>query len=424
MRCSVLVASWRENDSCPEARAGTFVAGHRLRVIGSAAALLTTLSLAGWSGPSAAQARHSVTAPSVRASLRAALNQYLSTRGTAEHISGVALRVTFRGRRPGINLPVGTTRYGGGSPLSSDMLWQIGSNTKAFTAVMLLQLEAEHKLSIHDTLGKWLPRYRAWRHITVEQLLNMTSGIPDYEDVPAFLRDYARAPNTVFSLSRLVSYARGLPLLKGWNYSNTNYVLAQMIIEKATHDTYQHQLRRRIAVPLSLPNLFFNPTGLPAAVIAREPAGYYFDSAIPQLAPLLGKDVRTLNLSWAPANGGIVTSLQDMTKWDRVLYQGRVLPRRQQRELESLISEKTGRAIKRTTPADPSGFGLGVHQSTSSVGRAWDYEGENLGDRVLHVYVPRSGTLIALAANSTPSTDQLGGLALSVIQILRKAGLS
>jgi D-alanyl-D-alanine carboxypeptidase len=400
-----------------------FITGNRIRVICGAAALVTTLSLAGWGGPNAAQARHGATAPSVRASLKAALKQYLSTRGTAEHISGVALRVTFRGRRPSINVPAGTTRYGGGSPMSSNMLWQIGSNTKAFTAVLLLQLEAEHKLSIHDTLGKWLPRYRAWRHITIEQLLNMTSGIQDYEDVPAFLRDYARAPNTVFSLSRLVSYARGLPLLKGWNYSNTNYILAQMILKKATHDTYAHQLRRRIAVPLGLHNLFFNPTGLPAAVIAREPAGYYFDSTIPQLAPLLGKDVRRLNLSWAPANGGIVASLQDLTKWDRALYKGRELPRRQQRELESLISQKTGRAIKRTTLADPSGFGLGVAQSTSSVGRIWAYEGENLGYRMLLVYLPRSGTIIALGVNSAPSSDKLGGLGVSVIQILRKAGL-
>jgi D-alanyl-D-alanine carboxypeptidase len=400
-----------------------FITGNRIRVICGAAALLTTLSLAGWDGPSAAQARHGATAPSVRASLRAALKQYLSTRRTAEHISGVALRVTFRGRRPSINVPVGTTRYGGGSPMSSNMLWQIGSNTKAFTAVLLLQLEAEHKLSIHDTLGKWLPRYRAWRHITIEQLLNMTSGIQDYEDIPTFWGDYADAPNTVFSLSRLVSYARGLPLLKGWNYSNTNYILAQMILEKATHDTYAHQLRRRIAVPLGLHNLFFNPTGLPAAVMAREPAGYFFDSTIPQLAPLLGKDVRRLNLSWAPANGGIVASLQDLTKWDRALYQGRELPRRQQRELESLISETTGRAIKRTTVADPRGFGLGVAQSTTSVGTIWAYEGENLGYRMLLVYLPRSGTIIALGANSTPSSDKLGGPGLSVIQILRKAGL-
>jgi D-alanyl-D-alanine carboxypeptidase len=109
---------------------------------------------------------------------------------------------------------------------------------------MLLQLEAEHKLSIHDTVGKWLPRYRAWHHVTIKQLLNMTSGIPDYEHVP-FFRAYAADPRTEFSSRRLVSYAmHGTPPTHRWSYSNTNYILAGMILQKATHDTYADQLRR------------------------------------------------------------------------------------------------------------------------------------------------------------------------------------
>ena len=137
----------------------------------------------------------------------AELNNYLNTRRVPEHISAVSLRVTYPGTKPPIALAVGTTRYGGGPGLSTGALWQIGSNTKAFTSVMLLQLEAEHKLSISDTLGKWLPQYRAWRRIQIKQLLNMTSGIQDFDNQPAFLHAYAAAPNTVFSTSRLVSLA-------------------------------------------------------------------------------------------------------------------------------------------------------------------------------------------------------------------------
>jgi D-alanyl-D-alanine carboxypeptidase len=170
----------------------------------------------------------------LRASLRSDLDHYLTARRKAEHISAVALRVTFRGSQPAINVTAGTTRYDGGVPVSSSALWQIGSNTKAFTAVMLLQLEAEGKLSINDPLGKWLPQYPAWRGITIKRLLDMTSGIPDYTDQPAFLRARADAPDRHFSAARLVSYVAGAVTGDLWNYSNTNYLLAQMIIERVT----------------------------------------------------------------------------------------------------------------------------------------------------------------------------------------------
>ena len=401
---------------------------HRSRGRWCAAALVTTLSLALWGGQSAVEARQRTQGPALRASLRTELNDYLTTRSVAEHISAVSLAVTFRGQRPSIDLAVGTTRYGGGSRLSTNSLWQIGSNTKAFTSVMLLQLEAEHQLSIYDRLGKWLPRYPAWRHITIKQLLNMTSGIQDYSDQSAFLRTYAAAPSTEFSLSRLVSYVAGLPLLKGFNYSNTNYVLAQMIIERATHDTYADQLRRRIIRPLHLQNLFYSPTGFPAAVSARMPAGYFLIPELPLLAPLLGQDLSRENLSYGPGSGGIVSSLQDMTKWDRALYDGRELPRKQQGELESLVSRKTGKPIRMTTLADPAGFGLGLGQQWSStLGTAWFYEGETYAFRVLHIYSPRSGTIIAVGLNSAttpPANDKIAALGASVYQILHNAGVS
>jgi D-alanyl-D-alanine carboxypeptidase len=347
--------------------------------------------------------------------LRAELNNYLNTRRVPEHISAVSLRVTYPGTKPTIALAVGRTRYGGGPALSTGALWQIGSNTKAFTSVMLLQLEAEHKLSISDTLGKWLPQYRAWRRIQIKQLLNMTSGIQELEDQPAFLHAYAAAPNTVFSTSRLVSYVVGLPLQKGYNYSNTNYILAQMIIERVTHDTYADQLRKRIVTPLGLHNLFFSATRYPAAITARMPAGYFFYSSVPELAPLMGKDQRRASVSSTQGAGAIVASLADVTKWERALYTGRELPRKQQRELESLVSTRTGKPIRKTSAADPRGYGLGVAQgTTSSTGTFWFYEGETFGYRVVHLYSPRSGFVIAVAVNSSSAKDELSPLGLSL----------
>ena len=373
-----------------------------------------------------AQARQSTHTPAVRASLRIELNRYLETRRVPEHISAVSLAVAFRGRRPSINFAVGSTRYGGGRPISLNNLWQIGSNTKAFTAVMVLQLEAERKLSINDRLGKWLPQYPAWRRITIKQLLNMTSGIQDVFAQPAFLRAYAAAPNQVFSGKRLVSYVVRLPRKTGWLYSNANYVLAQMIIERVTHDSYADQFRRRIIRPLGLHNLFSGATRYPRSVIARLPAGYFYipPEAMPELSSQFAKDQSRYPVA-APASGGIVSSPEDLAKWDRALFAGRELPRKQQRELKSLVSEKTGKPIKKTTRADPAGFGLGVAQSTDpALGTVWAYLGSTLGFRFLLIYLPRSGSSIAIGVNSLPDQDQLPLLASSVYRILHRAGLS
>ena len=183
----------------------------------------------------------------------------------------------------------------------------------------------------------------------------MTSRSPDYAVQPAFVTAVAAAPGAYFPAARLVSYVTGLPLgPKGYSYSNTNYILAQMIIERVTHDSYADQLTRRIIIPLGLDSMCYAPYTCPGADAARCRPG---TSTCPGHRPCWANPL-PLALTWAQGAGAIVTSLQDMTTWDRNLYQGRELPPRQQRQLESLVSETTGQPIADTTPADPAGYGL------------------------------------------------------------------
>ena len=388
-------------------------------------ALLGATGLLSASAASAASASPSPARESgstLRTALRHDLSRYLTARRKAEHISAVSLRVTFPGSRPAISLAAGTARYDGGPPVSARALWPIGSNTKAFTSVILLQLEAEGRLSISDPIGKWLPQYPAWRHITIRQLLDMTSRIPDYLYQPAFQAAFAAAPRTRFTATRLVSYVAGLPLgPKGWHYTNTDYILAQMIIERVTRDSYPHQLTWRIINPLRLRSTCLAPYTCPAADAGRMPAGYFFIAGGPP--SLLGKAMPPLALTYAQGAGGIVSSLRDLTSWDRDLYQGQVLPPRQQRQLETLVSQATGKPIRRTTLADPGGYGLGVYQLTiRQTGTVWYYEGQAFGARVLYFYFPHSGIIVALAANSSTDNDDLLATAVSVYQTLQKAG--
>jgi D-alanyl-D-alanine carboxypeptidase len=344
--------------------------------------------------------------------LHDALQGYLDQHRAQDRMSTVALRVTHPDQRPATAVTVST-----GRPVPDDALWQIGSNTKAFTSVLLLQLEAEGRLAVHDKLGKWLPRYPAWRDVTIARLLSMTSGIPDYAQQDAFGEVILGDPATVFTPERLVSFVAGLPPgAAGYSYSNTNYLLAQMTIERVTHDSYDSQLRRRILGPLRMRDTCL-PPACPPDTARRMPAGYSGVSALPTW---LGKPVPALALSWAQGAGGLVGSLADLTTWTKALYGGHLLPPVQQRELLSLVSATTGEPIPTATPQDPVGFGLGVAQRIDSGTNrpVWAYRGETFGFQVLHTYVPETGLVITLAVNSTADQDTLTGLADTVHRTL------
>src|SRR4051794_270651 len=361
----------------------------------------------------------------VSAQLRADLDAYLQERGAAEHISAASLSVNLPGSRSTIDVTAGTTTFGGSVPVRPDSVWEIGSNTKAFTSVLMLQLEAEHRLSIDDPLGRWLPQYPQWRDVTIRRLLNMTSGIATYDDTPAWYADYAANPHTYFSKERLVGYVLDAPATSGYSYSNTNYILAEMIIEKVTGDSYQDQLYRRIIEPLCLRDLYYRPDVYPASVTDREPAGYYFNHVFP-LTQLIGQDSSRDTLSWARAAGAIMSTMSDLARWERALYSGRLLPAQQQGELESLISTTTAQPISSTSATDPRGFGLGVAQVTDEeLGTFWFYEGEGLAFRVVHAYFPDSGLVLAIGLNSATESanDQIATLTKTVYATLRAAGL-
>ena len=142
--------------------------------------------------------------------------------------------------------------------LQTDDKFRIGSITKTYTAVVVLQLVGEGKLALSDTVEHWLPgMVPGGDAITVGQLLNHTSGIADYEVHPKYLEPYMSGDlGHVTPPEQLVAYANELgavPIPAGTaSYSNTNYALAGMIVEAATGSTLASQLQQRIFDPLDL----------------------------------------------------------------------------------------------------------------------------------------------------------------------------
>jgi D-alanyl-D-alanine carboxypeptidase len=388
-------------------------------VLAVLAALVATVGLV---APAAVAAPVAPTA-TLAADLQADLQHYLQDRGAAEHVSAAGVSVLPVDALESVDVSAGTTQTGGSVPVSPGTLWQIGSNTKAFTSALLLQLEAEGRLSIDDPLGRWLPQYPQWAGVSLRRLLDMTSGIPDYGQQPAFIADGVADPLRQFTAAELVGYVVGLPATSGFSYSNTNYVLAEMVVERVTGTGYAAQLSARLLGPLGLRDTHYRSHLYPPQVADRMPAGYYARTTVPELSALVGQDVSRYSLSWARGAGGMLSTTADMTQWARALYGGWLLPPQQMAELTSLVSAVTGEPVEATSPDDPRGFGLGVAQVTDRLGTYWSYEGQTLGFRFLLAYFPESGLIVAMGLNSSPDEDRIGDLATTVYDTLVAHGV-
>jgi len=338
------------------------------------------------------------------------LQKYLAERGRIERITAASVAINR-----GPDAPVIAAAAGEATPTS---LFQIGSNTKSFTATLVMQLEGEGKLNIDEPIGKWLPQYAAWKQLTLHRLLDMTGGTQTYDNTQTFQRAYAAAPYHYYTAQDLIgySYRNGKPeVLKGWNYSNTGYLLTQLVLERVTGQSYGDLLRTRIFKPLGLRDTYYDPHKLPSAAQSRLVKGYFFsnDPDNAGLQPLYNTDVKPYSLSWTQAAGGIVSTPSDVARWARALYAGTLLPPKEHAKMQQLVSLKTGKAVTQTTPADPRAFGLGIAEALlPKIGRAWFYEGETLGYRVVQIKLPKSGTIISLGLNSQPNAkdDKIGQL--------------
>jgi D-alanyl-D-alanine carboxypeptidase len=350
--------------------------------------------------------------PDLRAALQADLDGYLARRGALEHLSALSLAVSLAPDRPPLLVTAGTAAYGKSPRVTGTSLFQIGSNTKAFTAVAVLQLEAQGRVSIDAPLGTYLPQYPAYARLTLRRLLNMSSGLESYDNLPGWERAYAADPKARVPADTLIrsvypqqKYAPG----SRYAYSNTGYLLAQEVVSaRSASHSFAAEIDRIIA-SAGLKHTYYTSHLYAPAVAAQMTAGYYENDEA-GLQSLLGTDVSRDSLSWAQGAGAIISTPGDLVSWVRALYTGdRLLPAKQHRELLQLISTKTARPLAAPTASDPAGFGLGVAQRyDAKLGTFWFYQGETLGFRAAHLYFPRTGLVVGLFANSRPVEAKSG----------------
>ncbi len=177
--------------------------------------------------------------------IQAALEAWVKERALPDKVIGIAAYVSFGNPGPAIEAFAGKIGRDPHDPsVRQNTLFQMGSTSKSFCTAVILKLEADGKLFLDDTLGQWLPQNSAWKDVSIRRLLNMTSGIPNYSETETISRAWVNDPTREFTAEELIkavypSGANDLPASTGYHYSNTNYVLASMIAEKAGQRAYR-----------------------------------------------------------------------------------------------------------------------------------------------------------------------------------------
>lgn len=242
----------------------------------------------------------------------------------------------------------GTADLGTGAPIQASDSMRLASVSKAFSGAVALSLAANGTLSLGDTVGKWLPSLpRAWSKVTLRELLNHTSGIPDFSQTEAFrealLKSLLKAPPPRVLLSYAGTRLNFTPGSK-YEYSNSDNIVVGLMVEASAGKSYESELHERVFVPLGLEH-----TSLPRGAGVPAPVMHGYDVAPPQTP----EDVTHLFAAgWTWASGGIVSTPFDANTFIRAYVRGATtsLPvRRAQFEFRPGSSEPPGPG--RTRPA-------------------------------------------------------------------------
>jgi D-alanyl-D-alanine carboxypeptidase len=282
-----------------------------------------------------------------------------------------------------------------GRPLGADMQFKIASQTKTFTANLVLQLVGEGRVSLADHISRWVAGVPNGDQITIRQLLNHTSGLADGFTAPAVQAKVINGCTVAELLSAEAAFPPVAPPGTTWSYSNYGYNLLGRVVELASGQDLSTAVQRRIAGPLGL-----HRTLLPASGSGlSEPFthGYGTGDVGPAGAPTVSDDATDLPGSCLWAHGSMVSTLSDMRVWSRALATGALLK-----------PEVWAEANRDMVPFVFSGnyngpglwrYGLGFVESGGFVGG----EGSFAGYESVTMYSPSRRTTIEVVSTKNPN---------------------
>jgi D-alanyl-D-alanine carboxypeptidase len=321
-----------------------------------------------------------VLAQSFPSSLSLKLQHQVDSFRLANNLKGISASI----HHPGMGTWKGVSGISHpGTPIRSDMVFSIASNTKLFTAVLMLKLAEKNILRLSDSLHRFLPAFNNINpDITIRQLLNHTTGLYDVTSVPGYPDSILTNPNRIFTPAELMTWA-GSPLFApgtGWNYCNTNYLLAGMIAEAATGKPYGELLRDSILSPLNMDSTFLDVYDSILFPVAQPWQAGVNNHSIPR---------KSLN-SAAWAAGAMYSTADEMVQWYRALMDGEVLSAASFQEMTTFVGS--------------GNYGMGIGETQIENRTVWQHGGTIWGGyNSSMMYDTATGIVICVLLNQLPN---------------------
>src|SRR5271165_5227209 len=228
------------------------------------------------------------------------------------------------------------------SATKPEMRYSIGSISKQFTAAAVLMLQEKGKLSLDDKVSKWVPGLTRGNEVSIRQLLSHTSGYQDYAPQDYMIPDWEQPISPQQIMDRWAKIPLDFDPGTKWQYSNTNFVIAGLIVEKAGGNPLFELLQERVLTPLQMTSATNTEIRkLPAS----DPSGY-FRYALGPLRPAPKEGP-----GWMYAAGELAMTAEDLAKWDISVMKQSVLKPASYREMETEVLLKNGAGTR---------YGLGV----------------------------------------------------------------
>ena len=335
--------------------------------------------------------------PQLRTNIDDIANQVLKTTG----VPSASVAVVQDGKIAYVQA-YGAAKLDPNTPATPPMRYSIGSISKQFTAAAILLLAEEGKLSLDDPVSKYVPGLTSGDQITIRQLLSHTSGYQDYwpqDYVPPLMLKPISAEGI---MDRWAKIPLDFPPGTKWQYSNTNYVIAGVIVEKVSGMPLLQFLSQRVFTPLNMTSVAdTNANKLPPT----DPTGYFKYAIGPSHpAPKEGK-------GWMFAAGELAMTAEDLAKWDISVINQSVLKPASYREMETEVVLKNGVG---------SMYGLGVFVRNTSGHRTIDHSGEVSGFVAENIVLPDDKIAVVVLTNMDAS-QAAGGIGRQVATLLVKA---